>query len=125
MVSWGALGRALPAGQGGDPAPLFNPDETNLVCPILGSSGQDMELLKQIQGRATKLIKDLENLSYEARLRELDLFSLKKKQLRGDLTNAYQYLSQECQKMEPGSCQWCQLIGQDAMGTNGCTRNCT
>lgn len=31
-VSWAALGRAQPAGQGRDPAPPLNPAEAHLQC---------------------------------------------------------------------------------------------
>ena len=57
-----------------------------------------MELLEQVQRRGTKMIRRLEHLSSEDRLRELGLF----RRLQGDLIVAFQYLKGAYRKAGKG-----------------------
>lgn len=61
-----------------------------------GSSTRDIDILERVQRRATKIIRELEHLSYEERLEELDLFSLKEAQR--DPINVYKYLKGGCKE---------------------------
>ena len=59
-------------------------------CPFLKG---DIDMIEQVQQRATKLIPAIRNLSYENRLRKLELTTLKDRRLRGDLIQMFKIMN--------------------------------
>ena len=64
-------------------------------CPQVWSPflAKDINILEQIQSRATKIVPEISNLSYEDRLKELKLFPLKDRRLRGDMISTYKMIN--------------------------------
>jgi len=92
---------------------------THLESYIWLWSRQHRKDLEQVQRRITKMIKGMEHLSCEERLKELGLFSLEKRRLfsnpKSDLIAAFQHLKGPTRKLERDILQGHVGIGQRVM----------
>jgi len=60
-----------------------------VLCPVWDSQhNKEMDVLKTVQGRATRSVRELENLPCVERLQDLSSSSLKKRRFQGDFIAA-------------------------------------
>ena len=53
---------------------------------------QDIDMLEQVQRKTTRMIPNISHLSYEDRLKEMNLFKLTYRRLRGDLIQVFKII---------------------------------
>jgi len=89
-------------------------------CVQLWSSQhkRDMDLLEWVQRRATEMIRGLKHVFHEERLKELGLFILEKRRLRGHLIAAFQYLKGPIGKVRKIVLSGLVAIGQGVKALN-------
>jgi len=93
--------------------------QPGVLCPALEPSAQDRRgPVGAGPEEATKMIRGIKNLSCEARLRELGLFSLEKRSQWGDLRAAFWYLKGAYKQAGEGLFQEHVVIGQGLMALN-------
>jgi len=69
---------------------LVRPHLVNCIQVWGTQCRKDVELLARVGSRASKMIRGVEHLSYEVRLRQSGLFTLEKRRLQGDQIMAFQ-----------------------------------
>ncbi|KAF4796368.1 hypothetical protein TURU_084689 [Turdus rufiventris] len=77
---------------------------------------KDVKVFECIQRRATKLLIGLEGISCEEQLRTLDLSSLEKRKLRGNLMDLYSFLGR---RSGEGGAELFSLASSDSMHGSG------
>lgn len=81
------------------PRDMITPLHSALVRPHLEKCSafvpkfkRDIEKMVRVQWRASKVVTELENLTYEEMLMEFNLFNPQDRRLRGNLITVHQYL---------------------------------